>query len=80
MATHAVTEQNKNVGMCNMKVLSCLGGIAETIMDTYFGDRTGFIEVSNHYDLLLKEVDLAAQSATYKNSPISTKCFTAYYL
>ena len=48
------------------------------MMDKYLGDRTGFIEVSNHYSLLLKEHDFAAQTKTYKRAPISTKRFTEY--
>ena len=48
------------------------------MMDEYLGDRTGFIEVSNHYGLLLKEHDFTAQTMTYKDAPISTKRFTEY--
>ena len=49
------------------------------MMDEYLGDTTGFIEVSNHYGLLLKEQhDFAAQTKTYKDDPISSKRFTEY--
>ena len=55
-----------------------LGGVATRMMDEYLGDRTGFIEVINHYGLLLKEHDFAAQTKTYKDAPISKKRFTEY--
>ena len=46
--------------------------------DGYFCDRTGFIEVSNRYNCLLKDADIAAQVTIYKSAPISTKGFTDY--
>ena len=64
--------------MRNYKDVTRLGGVAARMMDEYLGDKTAFIEVSNHYGLLLREHDFAAQSNTYKNSPISTKRFTEY--
>ena len=48
------------------------------MIDEYLGDRTGFIEVSNHYGLLLKDHNVTAQTKTYKAAPISTKRFTEY--
>ena len=64
--------------MRKFKDVTRLGGVAARMMDKYLGDRTGFIEVSNHYGLLLKEHDFAAQTKTYKDAPISTKRFTEY--
>ena len=64
--------------MRNLKDVTRLGGVAARMMDEYLGDRTGFIEVSNHYGLLLKEHDFAAQTKAYKSAPISTKRFTEY--
>ena len=58
-----------------MKDVTRLGGVAARMMDEYLGDRTGLIEVSNHYGLLLKEHDFMAQMKTYKHAPISTKGF-----
>ena len=62
----------------NGKDVTILGGVAARMMDEYLGDKTGFIEVSNYYGLLLNEHDFAAQLKTYKNAPISTKRFTEY--
>ena len=70
--------QHLNKAMRNVRDVSRLGGVAARMMDEYLGDKTGFIEVSNHYCLLPKEADLAAQAKTYKNAPISTNCFTEY--
>ena len=64
--------------MRSVKDVTRLGGVAARMMDEYLGDRTGFIEVSNHYGLLLKEHDFAAQTKAYKDAPISTKRFTEY--
>ena len=64
--------------MRKFKDVTRLGGVAARMMDKYLGDRTGFIEVSNHYGLLLKEHDFAAQTKTYKDAPISKKQFTEY--
>ena len=70
--------QHLKKAMRNVKDVTRLGGVAARMMDEYLGDKTGFIEVSNHYGLLLREHDFAAQSNTYKNAPISTKRFTEY--
>ena len=72
--------QHLKKAMRNVKDVTRLGGVAARMMDEeYLGDdKTGFIEVSNHYHLLLKEHDFTAQTKTYKNAPISTKCFTEY--
>ena len=59
--------------MRNVRDVTRLGGVAARMMDEYLGDRIGFIEVSNHYSLLLKEHDFTAQTKTYKDAPISTK-------
>jgi hypothetical protein len=47
-------------------------------MDEYYGDTTGFIQVSDFYSLLLKEHDKEEQLKTYKNAPISTERITKY--
>ena len=65
--------QHLKKAMRNVKDVTRLGGLAARMMDEYLGDRTGFIEVSNHYSLLLKEHDFTAQTKTYKHAPISTK-------
>ena len=64
--------------MRNVKDVTRLGGVAVRMMDKYLGDRTGFIEVSNHCSLLLKEHNFTAQTKTYKRTPISTKRITEY--
>ena len=70
--------QHLKKAMRNVKDISRLGGVAARMMDEYFGDRTGLIEVSNRYNCLLKEADMAAQATIYKNAPISTIGFTDY--
>ena len=65
--------------MRNVRDVTRLGGVAARMMDEYLGYRTGFMEVSsNHYGLLLKKHDFAAQTKTYKDAPISMKRFTEY--
>ena len=64
--------------MQKFKDVTWLGGVAARMIDEYLGDRTGFIEVSNHYGLLLKDHNVTAQTKTYKAAPISTKRFTEY--
>ena len=65
--------------MRKFKDVTQLGGVVARMMDEYLGDRTGsFIEVSNHYVPFLKEHEFAAQTKTYKDASISTKCFTEY--
>ena len=71
--------QHLKKAMRNVRDVMRLGGIAARMMDKYLGDRTGFIEVSNHYGLLLREHDFTAQTKTYKYAPISTKQFTEYF-
>ena len=68
--------QHLKKAMQNVKEVTWLGCVAARMMDKYLGDRTGFIEVSNHYGLLLKEHNFTAQTKTYKDTPISTKQFT----
>ena len=73
--------QHLKKAMQNVKDVTQLGGVAARMMDKYLGDRTGFIEVSNHYGLLLllkEHDDFTAQTKTYKDAPISTKRFTEY--
>ena len=64
--------------MRDVKDKSRLGGIAARMMDEYFGDKAGFISVSNHYDKLMMEADMMAQFEEYKNAPISSKRFMDY--
>ena len=56
--------QHLKKAMRNVKDVTRLGGVAARMMDEYLGDRTGFIEVSNHYGLLLKEHNFTAQTKT----------------
>ena len=70
--------QHLKKAMQNVKDVTRLGGVTARMMDEYLGNKTGFIEVSNHYGLLLKEHDFTAQTKTYKDAPISTKRFTEY--
>ena len=58
--------QHLKKAMCNVKDVTRLGRVAARMMDEYLGDRTGFIEVSNHYGLLLKEHHFAAQQRHVK--------------
>ena len=79
MSTSIQRMQHLKKAMQNAKDVTQLGGAAARMMDEYLGDRTGFIKVSNHYGLLLKEHgDFTAQTKTYKDAPISTKRFTEY--
>ena len=71
-STNAISEEG------NARDVTRLGGVAARMMDEYLGDRTGFIELSNHYGLLLKEHDFTAQTKAYKDAPISTKRFIDY--
>ena len=58
--------------------ISRIGGVAARLMDEYFGDTTGFIQVSDFYSYLLKEHDDNEQIKAYKNAPISTERMTKY--
>eukprot|EP00957_Ditylum_brightwellii_P123617 9424762-Ditylum_brightwellii.AAC.1 len=64
--------------MTNQTEVTRLGRITARIVYGYYGDKTGFIKVSNHYGLCLNKLDNKAEFDSYKAAPVSMERLTKY--